>query len=350
VERRRPAHSIMSHPVTEHDLLALVEGRLPADRVEAVRAALSADKELLRRVEGMVRDRRAMERLGASAPAPLGMVEGAMAAAERGELLQHPATARSGDRHRSRRRIIPVAIAATFLLLAGGVVAVVLSLSDPSQQRERVARAEESVTRMYQQGSVIMPEWEQPEEPMLPGMVALDPVTGPAVDEPPTIVREAFVPTPDPVLEEWFRSVEQRAGTASMDIDRAVDLLLEGRLALQTDVDPATTRAVVGEEGAAAPALITTPDSETDSAWALPLTYPHGDREALRAALEAALDELRMMTGASVVLVEATEPQDGAPPRPVLSFEDVLWWSTPHDRWMRRDMVRLPVRVEQGDG
>ncbi|MEO1128167.1 MAG: hypothetical protein AAFX05_00500 [Planctomycetota bacterium] len=340
----------MSHPVTEHDLLALVEGRLPADRVEAVRAALSADKELLRRVEGMVRDRRAMERLGASAPAPLGMVEGAMAAAERGELLQHPATGRSGDRHRSRRRIIPFAIAATFLLLVSGVVAVVLLVSSPSQQRERVAQAEESVTRMYEQGSVIMPEWEQPEEPMLPGMVALDPVTGPTVDEPLTIVREAFVATPDPVLEEWFRSVEERAAAAPMDIDRAVDLLLEGRLALQTDVDPATTRAVAGEQGVSEPALITMADTATDSTWALPLTYPHGDREALRAALEGALDELRMMSGASVELVEATEPQNGAPPRPVLSFEDVLWWATPHDQWVRRDTVRLPVRVEPGDG
>lgn len=118
----------MTNPgVSEHDLIDLVEGTLPDDRVEAVRTALTADPALLRRVEQMVADRRALRSMLASdlahARAPE-LAELALARAERGALLGDAgAPGRSAPLAPGRgaaRRVRPV--------VAGGVLAGALTL------------------------------------------------------------------------------------------------------------------------------------------------------------------------------------------------------------------------------
>ena len=74
----------MNVGVSEHDLLGLVEGDLPADRAHAVRTALDADPTLKARLEAMTLDRAALRALGAArVSAPAGLIRDALARAER---------------------------------------------------------------------------------------------------------------------------------------------------------------------------------------------------------------------------------------------------------------------------
>lgn len=65
----------MNQRITDDDILALIEDELPADRRAAVGAALRDDPTLRARVEGMIRDARALARDRAEPPsAPAGIV------------------------------------------------------------------------------------------------------------------------------------------------------------------------------------------------------------------------------------------------------------------------------------
>lgn len=108
-------------PVNESDLLALVEGELSAERAEAVRAALKADAELLRKVEGMVRDRAALQREGAAISRGEGTALARGVAARAIESVERQAltTAPPVGHHRPRRRAMLIAASVGLVMLGG---------------------------------------------------------------------------------------------------------------------------------------------------------------------------------------------------------------------------------------
>ncbi|MBL0927197.1 MAG: hypothetical protein IBJ11_06030 [Phycisphaerales bacterium] len=143
----------MPERLTESDLLALIEGDLPADRVEVVRAALNADPRLVRLVESLVADRRGLRALAGSTDgvrAPAGLVRDAMDEAERRMLLEVGSSSprmvvesKVGPSPRvvgawRGRRWTPALAAAGFLLMVGGVwVGLVIWNVGPRAQQQR---------------------------------------------------------------------------------------------------------------------------------------------------------------------------------------------------------------------
>ncbi len=129
----------MNRPVvSEQDILALVEGRLPRERVPQVRAALESDPALLARVQGMVRDRQVMASMPSRAQAPDGLIRAAIRQANedraRGTVSSVPETGEWGDDIRreerglwSHRWKIVTGLAATLLLATlVGVIAIAM--------------------------------------------------------------------------------------------------------------------------------------------------------------------------------------------------------------------------------
>ncbi|MCA9312503.1 MAG: hypothetical protein KDA21_14915, partial [Phycisphaerales bacterium] len=117
--------------ISEQDLLDLIEGRLPRERVAAMRAALESDPALLRRVQGMVRDRQVLSSLDLGARAPAGVVGAAMRRATEERLSgRAPVMAEDGtwteetegpwwSRHRA---MLVLAVAALMVITTIGLV------------------------------------------------------------------------------------------------------------------------------------------------------------------------------------------------------------------------------------
>lgn len=121
----------MSHHLDEHELLAWIEGELPARREAEIRDALASDPELLAWAEQARADRAALRAWGESmdTSAPSGMVEDAIAMAERRALLDGDGSdlrlVGGGERPKSRIAGFPsgrLAAAAVLLLAAGAGV------------------------------------------------------------------------------------------------------------------------------------------------------------------------------------------------------------------------------------
>lgn len=118
----------MNGGVNEIDLLAWVEGDLPDDRREIVRAALDADPALRALTEGMALDRASLRALGAERlTAPAGIIADAFAAAERQTILAG-ASAMDMESQDAPVRVIRfaswrgLAAAAAVAIVAGGAL------------------------------------------------------------------------------------------------------------------------------------------------------------------------------------------------------------------------------------
>lgn len=108
----------MNRDLSESDLLAVVEGNLSPERVDTVRAALTSDPDLLRRVQGMVRDRQLLMDEANSGSAPHGLIESSLHAAEREALLtRNPAG--QGRPLRRRKVVAALSLAAALGLTVG---------------------------------------------------------------------------------------------------------------------------------------------------------------------------------------------------------------------------------------
>jgi len=89
---RRPRHPAIS----EEDLLDLVEGRLPLERIQELEPHLRADPDLAARVKAMSHDRAHLRTMAKGTySAPPGLIEGAIAQAERDALMDDRPVARA---------------------------------------------------------------------------------------------------------------------------------------------------------------------------------------------------------------------------------------------------------------
>lgn len=314
----------MREKPTEDDLLDLVEGRLPSDRVAILRAALAEDRELLARVEAMVRDRRALRAEAPDRPrAPAGLVESAMERAER-EALLGPA---AGDRvltpspHGRRPIMFGALAAAAVVALAAGIALSIRAFSNST-------RAEHVVT---------------------PGATEVGPPVELASDEQP--VKEIEIPVirpepkADPTIDAWTREIAAKSGLDESEAtgspawltDDAVKLALAGRLKLVIPggapilaaADPSTTPSTVSEA--------------LEQPRRVPVRYRAEDGESgLRAALAALPGRLASAPAGAIVAEDAggaMVPSVGLSLEP----EDVAWWAQPPASWSRYACVYVLV-------
>ncbi|CAE7785971.1 bamA, partial [Symbiodinium necroappetens] len=144
------------------DLLDLVEGRLPLERYQELEPALRADPDLAARVKSMARDRAVLaEESATTYSAPPGLIEGALAQAEREALVDDRPGTRAAGGAAAGGLMLPkligglaagvaialsVALTATFVLTDGPTVGEKLAHSEeaaPSPAFEEPAPARE---------------------------------------------------------------------------------------------------------------------------------------------------------------------------------------------------------------
>lgn len=319
----------MTERPTENDLLDLIEGRLPAERVEIVRAALMGDRELLARVEGMVRDRRVLQESAASDPrAPRGMTQESIARAERDALF---GTGRPSRRTlRGRPVLVGLAMAAGVALVAGGVALTLSSMSRPGK-----------IIHTVYGNSGAAPQKIEP-EPVPESAVASAPWT------PPEPI--AVVPKPDEQIDAWTRQLAEApadpspADSAEISpawlTDETVRLAMEGRLKLEV---PAGV--LVAQEDSR-----DTPLCAIDRPRLLAVRFKTDEgADGLRRALGRLPSRI---PGVMSALIRATERPTGtdesAAVEPIsLDPEDVLWWTRPASEWARYSRVYVTVAPAQ---
>lgn len=371
----------------ESDLLAFIEGELPADRLAQVQAAIRADAELRRLVEGLQQDR-AMIRASldrAATSAPRDIVSEALAEAER-----RPAPASERPRAAPaapRLRIGPV------LSLAAAAAVVVLALVvfwPTPKPNDRFAAA--------------------PSGPPAPGEVFSATRDGPgyvfeaapkrskdAAEAPlPDVLRRgddrpvefAGVPAPPPA-QSAVRTREQAARDAArdreiarifglpndraaapadfdrqladagrngwragfevggMDLGRAAELAMTRRLRIVVESsDLATIRTRAGFSVARGPDGSVLAGSGA-GVEAVSVSFPMDPQmEGLQNALARVAESIEADGDAVVRFEEVPEGQelaDAALIVPSTEADDVLWWRLPSDRWMISSSVSVPI-------
>jgi len=379
----------MKHAVTELDLLALIEGELPPDRVGAVRAALTADPVLLRRVERMVRDRERLQREGKAAlptSALTGLVAQAIAEAERDALLAPGGAARSPvrspDRHRRSTAQTPGRHRAPMVIAAGvgiGLLGLVSFFILQSVGPEGVRRERPYITSKVPEGGTFavatdstMPEvvgppahfydaeaeFAQAEASIVALVAAREEAARVAAAE-----REA---RPDDASEATVvnRPLIHPGG---MSIDDAVMLARQGRLQLvvanadRWELSRSLSILASSSLPADAPEPLRFHGTSTassagngapDSAAPAPAYTvrigidpdSQGD-EQLREQLMAAVDRLVIVSGSEVRFQATAEGASSRAhgPRPALTAANLLWWGQPPEAWKQRLELAIPV-------
>ncbi len=326
----------MARRVTDEDLLALVEGTLAEERVEAVRSALRSDRALLERVQGMARDRGLLKELAERRiPAPDDLIESAIAGAER-EALTGGASARRAPRYSWRAVAVAASIAVAFLGVWAGTMWLLVwdePAPAPGSGAASVAMVE---------GGGREPAREPGPGPRL-GEVESLPGLGLAGGEPPVEAFEeaassgAEGPDADELLEQFLASMDERsgspaealAGAEAVGLDRAVELLREGRLAIRLEPGWVGPGAVASASGAMAGPSV---PAEAPGRLTLEMAPSAGDGE-VRAALERAIRRLELTTWSRVSLVDAGG--SGSAPGSSWSLEagDVVWWESRPSVW-----------------
>ncbi len=375
----------MKHTVSELDLLALIEGTLPPDRVEAVRAALTADPVLLRRVELLVRDRERLKREG-RAPIPVsaltGLVAQAIAEAERDALLAPGTDGQAGrtatgrpSAHRHSSGAAPTRRRAPMLMAAGlgvAMLGVVGFLILQSVGPEGVRRERPMITsKVPEGGSFSVATDSSMPEIVGPPAIFHDP-EGEAAELEATIValvaaraeaerRAAEAPASE---QPDTRAAVSSPAIRGMSLDDAVVLARAGRLRLVVvhadrhelsrslsilasatpladapeplRFDSASSDADANpSQQAAAPAYTVRIGVSSDST---------GDQQ-LREQLMAAVDRLIIVSGSDVEFqaVPPDAPTRAHGPRPALTAANLLWWGEPTAAWTPRLELAIPV-------
>ncbi|MBL8747491.1 MAG: hypothetical protein JNK58_14190 [Phycisphaerae bacterium] len=372
------------HPL-ENDLLDLIEGRLaPPDRVESVRAALSGDRALLRRVEQMVADRRGLIELEkatlqaarADRGAAIELVREAIERSERDALI--------GLEGRPRKRRLPaiaaaIGVVAAAGLLAGGTTWIVLEQNAANRAAEQHKIERSSQAHMSNLAdpvrSTSAPAGEAGVSGDTAGASAGEPL------EPPIAAMPTWINTnPDPHAKEavrsWAAQVEktlaepvdsnaslveageralrrvESGGSGRLSIDEAAGLVLTRQLKFvvsASGLDWGRRRAEV-----LASAMRSRAGAEA-SADASDESFRRGELEievtaALdpeHAALRDALSDLQRRFGGPTGesgWFELDPAADGPAALPSLGLNDILWWSSGPSAW--RPGVSVRVRVQ----
>lgn len=236
----------MNRDLSESDLLAVVEGNLSPERVDTVRAALTSDPDLLRRVQGMVRDRQLLMDEANSGSAPHGLIESSLHAAEREALLtRNPAG--QGRPLRRRKVVAALSLAAALGLTVGVSIFVMVGYhfvwtggTAPNADFEMTEHAPDAI------------------EEELPLAILVNEMAHEPPRERPRLSEEAAVASVPPVapspslqeslasIESWWQEATEKIGPDSQDpydaddelkwervLNQTVQLALEGRLKMR---------------------------------------------------------------------------------------------------------------------
>jgi hypothetical protein len=332
--------------LTEHDLLALIEGDLPPDRVPVVEAALRADPALVKRIQKMKEDRAALGALGARDRAPAGIAHQAIAhAAAQPQYVQvdtgAPVNAGSLKRGSHVRRVQMAVAACVGLALVGVWVALMLMVSSPTPIVDRpspeIARADVPGDADVSQDFV--------------GPLAPEPrvaTSAPSVREmAPEIV--ATEDADESLLDEWMANLDDAAPESlapdGLGYREAARLALDGRLRISIIGDGPSPPAMASDSDSGAPARI---EPHADR-WRTELRYRADTPDIdLALAIERLVTELEARTGREVRLAEADEGSRDAEaaPTPLAEASAILWWGASDEQWARRMVVRPLVSYE----
>lgn len=345
----------MSARITEDDLLALIEGELPAHRVPDVRAALEADPALRARVERMILDRNRLRALASQSveKAPPGILDDALAAAARDALFDEDAE--RAERSRGRRTQMLVAAGIGVVLLVGWGGGMLWYVGPGSSERRQNSTPTPGGTIRHAQMAAhpdFSPPTPSPDETDEVEVAEEETETDPTVTL--AEVWERLQPTDlgtadDDLLSEFLAAARAADGLdepdgpapetiASVSPEEAAPLLLSGRVRLVVDgearspVYASDSDAHTRIPSLPAPKLITL---EVDTA------HP----ESFVSDLVGVVQELESRVGRTVVIqILPEESRERAGVRPRLEFEDVFWWFTDPESWKRTVRIELPVR------
>lgn len=368
----------------EQDLLDLIEGRLPADRVESMRAALRADPALARKVQAMVADRAAIRQasLSAERDAPRGLVADAVTRAERETLLNPNALSAKSRRMPARR--IAAMLAVTLILGAALTGSVMFLSSDRGSPENRLAASTPSPTKSARGGTFEVPNFDAPaRSPSAPlpdlGAIRSNGASAPssppafsdtADDLPQTPSASRSVPSAQEQVARWNREVAQKiagesgaegrtasapasaapnATVGGMRLAEAARLAVEGRLRITT-TRRQDNAAFARAQSGAAPGAGPTSEQRTPDSFTVELTTRYDpELSALQDALAALAERLAGDSFGPRGQVRFTAApvgaSDAAPAIPSFRADDVLWWTRPVSTWERAISVQAPVRV-----
>ena len=324
---RRPPH-----PISEDELLDLVEGNLSEERVEALMPSLRADPELAARLKAMAHDRTTVKSaLGASYAAPGGLLEGAFA---RADAARETGSALATGTSPSMPRIIGT-LAAGVAITLGVAFAAQSFLFNETDARELVASGD----RVVDLGSRRHANASSDESPQVEDSESTAPVRALASAQAPSQAPETIT-----------RSVAP-APLSDDELARAVRLAVSGELVLVIEspgaglpfaalADAGTVRDGEGRVLVSPAALA----SDSDGLGVLTdrltgalergaYTVDAGDGvHAIVRAMEAS---------GAVVRIERAEERLEAPAR----VDEILWWTPSNIRVpAERGTVRVIVR------
>ncbi len=393
----------MSNKVTEHDLADLVEGRLPAERVGIVRAAIERDPALRRTVVAMAADREALRRLSRldQAAAVPDMVELAIAEAERRALIDQPGQQIAVKIGPNRKRQM---VAAASLLVFIGLAAVASTLLATKGTRG-LALLGSGAPKQSVSGTMGVADTEddQPKRAdaataSLPGDVPVPQSQIPATDA--AAVQGPPSPSLAQLAEGWAQEAGRKirdeaaesqgspaayqaphsesaaadAAESGLSLDRAVALALEGRLKIVcegADAEALMCRAsdtpgvIALQSPPPAPSrarssVAATDEPSSEAPRSPPVTSSwEGLRVEVRAQVDPTLAALRDRLASlrssvstpgkpSAQFAEVESPGAGpggyAPSRQV---EDVLWWALPPSAWKARASVIVTIEIKE---
>ena len=325
----------MPEPLSDADLLALIEGEVPADRAAALRDALRADPALRARLERLAADRDHLARLPDHLPAPSRTVELAMARAANHTHTQDPAAAR-------RRRFAMVAAAGLGIAILAGVFGLIINATHPALRARREAtRAQAAPVEMRAVGAedaqtpVIGPLADAQDDADPDGIVA----TTTAQDIAAELDALAQADASDAILDEFLSSIDHRAATdapTGLSDAQLAALVREGRLEVVITTRGPRGTTVAGAPDTARPAA---PIADTVS-----VDIPADATDAeVRAAIEEAIRVWRAESGLKVEW--RASKAASAPASPSTEPKAVIWWNQVPRDWRARNTLTIPVRM-----
>ena len=327
----------MNERLSESEILALIEGRVPSERAEAIREALRADPELAAEIRRMAADRDLMARLPKGMASPQGIVGAAMAraASER----------ESAGRSDAARRRVAMAVAAGLgVAVLGGVLALVVRATHPGLQPAPVADSAEPGREIRMAGVEPEPAPAAQVGPLAEELESAGDVLTTAGEIGAKLAEMAESDRPDEVLEGFLRAIDERMDAASgprewTDAELA-GLVRSGRMEIVVTVVGPRGSAMAGDPAGAGGSAAVIPGSVV-------MDVPvDGEDAAVRAALEGAVRSLRADAGLRVEFRESmTAMGEGRSPTDPGA---VVWWSGPPAMWRAVRTHTIPVRAIEG--
>lgn len=345
----------MSARITEDDLLALIEGELPAHRVPDVRAALEADPALRARVERMILDRNRLRALASQSveKAPPGILDDALAAAARDALFDEDAE--RAERSRGRRTQMLVAAGIGVVLLVGWGGGMLWYVGPGSAERRQASTPMPGSTIRHAEMAAhpdFAPATPATDETEVAEVAEEETETDPmaALAEVWERLQSPDLGTDDDgLLSEFLAAaraadgLDQPARPASPEIasvspEEAAPLLLSGRVRLVVD----------GE--ARPPAYASDDDSQRripqpPAPKRITLDVDEAQPESFVSDLAEAVMDLEKRVGRPVhIQILPESDPERASVRPKLEFDDVFWWLSDPASWRRGVLIEVPVR------